>query len=325
MRLFQVGVCLFVTIAVEPVGWLYSTQVVSPERQHEAAEEVLRAVKTMEATAAREHIAKLGVLSDVAVPALAIALNDPDAHVRTKAAFVLGDLGGAARGAVPTLVRRLDDRDSLCRYAVIVALGKIGPHAHIAVERLCRVLNDGDVSNRIEAARALFRIAKNISGVAVMCDALKDQSATNRYSAAMVLGEYGSEAKAAIPALSAALNDNEASVRVYAAEALWRIDERKEGTPTLLEEAKDSRSGSRFKAAYVLWNIEKHPSVIPMLTQALKDEDTINRFMAAVTLRDIGKDASAALPALRESLNDKEEFVRRAASQAIAVIAPDDR
>ena len=55
-------------------------------------------------------------------------------------------------------------------------------------------------------------------------EVLKDKNVTVRRSAAIGLGYFGEEAKAAIPALQAALHDRDARVREAAGVALSRID-----------------------------------------------------------------------------------------------------
>jgi HEAT repeat protein len=55
-------------------------------------------------------------------------------------------------------------------------------------------------------------------------DALNDSSSVVRYAACEGLGGVGSAAKAAIPALVDALDDEELSVRDEAVEALKKID-----------------------------------------------------------------------------------------------------
>ena len=54
--------------------------------------------------------------------------------------------------------------------------------------------------------------------------ALKDKEADIRWSAAIGLGSFGEQAKAAIPALQAAQRDRDARVREAAGVALSRID-----------------------------------------------------------------------------------------------------
>ena len=52
---------------------------------------------------------------------------------------------------------------------------------------------------------------------------LKDTDSTNRFVACNILGNYGSEAKEAVPALTELLNDTNAPIRSRAQNALNRI------------------------------------------------------------------------------------------------------
>jgi HEAT repeat protein len=64
-----------------------------------------------------------------AVPALAEALQDPDAYVRRDAARALGKLGPEAKPAVPALGHALEDKEPSVRRAAAQALKQIDPEA----------------------------------------------------------------------------------------------------------------------------------------------------------------------------------------------------
>jgi HEAT repeat protein len=72
-----------------------------------------------------------------------------------------------------------------------------------------------------EASRTIGPEAKE--AVPALIAALKDQDAGVRWEAATALGEIGLEAKEAVPALIAALKDQNELVRWYAARALKTI------------------------------------------------------------------------------------------------------
>ena len=111
-----------------------------------------------------------------------------------------------------------------------------------------------------------------------------------RSNAARALARLGPEAKAAVPALSEALKDEEAFVRGYAASALSGIG----------------------------------PAAVPALSKALKDEERDVRVSAAAALARLGPaEAKAAVPALSEALKDEVANVRRAAARALDQIRSD--
>jgi HEAT repeat protein len=114
----------------------------------------------------------------------------------------------------------------------------------------------------------------------------KDKDARRRCAAARALWEFGPEAKAAVPALTELLNDENWPVRWTAAEALGLV-------------------GPEAKTA------------VPALMEVLRDEDAQVRWAAALALGQIGHEADAAIPALRELLKDKDSTVRGRAREAL--------
>jgi len=97
---------------------------------------------------------------------------------------------------------------------------------------------------------------------------LRDEDKIVRYRAARDLGNIGGRANRALPALLAALRDENKSVRKYAAWAVHRIG--------------------------------PQPSHVPALIATLADQDSLVRRAAARTLGELGPKAKAALPALKK-------------------------
>lgn len=117
---------------------------------------------------------------------------------------------------------------------------------------------------------------------------LKSDSDVARELAADALGNEGSAAKAAVPALVAALDDKCPSVRWSASAALLKIGDR---------------------------------SAVPGFIEALqrgKDKET--RVRAAEALGRIGD--KTAVPALREALTYKGTYVRKAVREALKKLEP---
>ena len=120
-------------------------------------------------------------------------LKDKDVRVRNAAAFVLGQIGPAAKDAVPALSEALKDKEGYVRRAAVSALGRIGPAAKDAVPALMV--------------------------------ALKHKNRRVRSYAANALGQIGPAAKAAGPALKAmSENDTNFHARTTAANALKQIE-----------------------------------------------------------------------------------------------------
>jgi HEAT repeat protein len=86
-------------------------------------------------------------------------------------------------------------------------------------------LKSGEERERLIAARLLqHRKGDAQKVVPALIEALKDKGSDIRWSAAIGLGYFGSQAKDAIPALQAAQGDRDARVREAAGVALARID-----------------------------------------------------------------------------------------------------
>jgi HEAT repeat protein len=259
----------------------------------------------------------LSQIGPVAVPALIKALSHQDAYVCGGAAEALGFIQPEGRIAVPALLDRFKDEKVDVRRAAVNGLGRLakwgwirGEDTKAVVEACAEILKDTDWLIRISAADSLATLdpTRKNDAVVVFQKALKDKNHEHHFLAAAylaeidpakgdavpllvewlkgsaylaevarVLGNFGSTAQVAIPALTKHLQDKDGHVRVHVAEALVKID------PT------------------------RHKDVLPILVEALEDHD--NRSPAAMTLGDIGSEAKAAVPKLREILkaNLKEQ------------------
>jgi HEAT repeat protein len=87
------------------------------------------------------------------------ALRDPDAKLRKKAAFTLGNIGPSDPTVLPALLGALKDPDAGVRCEAILALLKYGPGAREAVPELIEAQEkDRDAKVRAYAARALEKL-----------------------------------------------------------------------------------------------------------------------------------------------------------------------
>ena len=92
-------------------------------------------------------------------------------------------------------------------------------------EELVRDVRAKEEKDRLAAVRLLGqRKGDPARTVPALTEALKDDDAGVRRSAANGLGYFGADAREAVPALQAALTDRDARVRESAAVALSRID-----------------------------------------------------------------------------------------------------
>jgi HEAT repeat protein len=87
------------------------------------------------------------------------ALRAPDARVRKKAAFTLGNIGASDPAVLPALLGALEDPDAAVRREVILALVKYGPGAREAVGALEELRQrDSDSQVRAAAEQALCKL-----------------------------------------------------------------------------------------------------------------------------------------------------------------------
>jgi HEAT repeat protein len=90
------------------------------------------------------------------------ALRDPDAKLRKKAAFTLGNIGPSDPAVLPALIGALEDADAGVRCEAILSLLKCGPAAKEALPALAEVQQrDRDAQVRSCAARALAKLHEN--------------------------------------------------------------------------------------------------------------------------------------------------------------------
>lgn len=163
--------------------------------------------------------------ADPQVPAaMRPLLRDSDLRVRIAAAGVLVELGTAnASEVLPALTEGLMHPDDQFADSIAAgALAKLGPAAAPAVPALQAALWDRQPPN----VGALDRIGE--AGMQVLIAALTHPAASVREEAAFILGRKD-DAAAAVPALRAALADEEENVRRAAAKALQQIDRHSSG------------------------------------------------------------------------------------------------
>jgi hypothetical protein len=179
-------------------------------RQAPAAEraEVMRAIGSFGEDGAGE------------VSSVALTLTDPDPQVRMAAAWALSQIGAQAAAAAPALGQALADSNPRVRALAAVALEAMGPAAVPALPELVRALNDPVDYVRVPAADALGAMGPAArAAVSPLAERLraKDEQVMVLRSLAAALGNIGPDAKDALPALRATLQQLRVSYTVEAA------------------------------------------------------------------------------------------------------------
>lgn len=296
---------------------------------------------------AAESIAEIGPTAAEAVPALAKALRDKDERLCRLAADALSKIGPAAISvliaalrdqvenvrlnaagalreiglpAIPMLSAAFDDQTKDARLTITKVLGRIGP---VAVPALAEVLHDKDNEVRQCATKVLDNILLEIDA------AIRENKLSQSIRETMEL-----VASAVVPALAAAVGDEDMEVRHGAVIAIgnpwfvtryyyWNPADALEAVSALTKALRDEYKDVRRSAAEALGKIgHKAAEAIPALIETICDEDEVVRCSAAETLGKIGPAAAEAVPALTEALCHGNDILRCNAAEALGKIGP---
>jgi HEAT repeat protein len=280
-------------------------------KDNRAVDPLIGALKDKEPYVRGRAAVALGEVRDGrAVNPLIGALKDEDSYVRESAAWALGGIGDSR--AVDPLITALKGKELPLRVNAAEALGKIKDSR--AVDPLIAALKDKELLLRANAAESLGKI-KDSRAVDPLIEVLKknDEDPEVRRRASMALGEIG---KPALEPLIAALEDENSSVRSYAAEALGFTKDTRAVEP-LIVALGDEEPGVRWDAAVALGKIGDSRAVESLIV-ALEDEGANIRGSAAEALGNIGD--NHAVEPLIATLGDEDWSVRRSAVDALGKI-----
>ncbi|MBD3209855.1 hypothetical protein GF318_00555 [Candidatus Micrarchaeota archaeon] len=254
----------------------------------------------------------LSNIGQPAVPYLLDALQSRKKLARANASMVLGTIGGEdARKALAGVSE--NDPDGYVRNSAKNAL-------RFCTETIPALLSSlGDSENKIRAAAARKLGETGVNPFVYLEIALmleKPNPPEAREGAAMALGELGDER--AVRPLVAALDDENAEVRISALEALGKIGD-SSAVPELMQSLEDYDWRVRQKASLALKKMkiteEQFGRLLSMLS---KGETAEKRAGAAMALGELRR--TRAIPALKNAMKDKDTEVRTAAAEALAKI-----
>jgi HEAT repeat protein len=252
--------------------------------------------------------------------------NDKSELVRQAAATALGGkLAKVAEGQVRTLAAALKDKHEGIRRAAAETLKNLGEPAQAAVPELIVLARDAtaDRFSRVYALQIISLWGQDSKGTAAaLIQALgeKDAHPTVRQAAADGLGRLGGDDPATVAALGAALVSAPPEVRRNAAAALGQIGTKAApawpAIKTTLEDRK-GEGGTRYPLIHTAAALAKeHADAVPVLAKlALDDNAAENRLAAIQELGELGPVAEKATPALQGIAQGEARATLREAAQ----------
>jgi HEAT repeat protein len=154
-------------------------------------------------------------------------LTDGKTNERVWAAGALEGMKAKSDAARSALLAASRDTTTAVSVAAIHALGVLRDSRvsrELVLSRVWRVASDSLAQSRVRALEALgLEHYADDRSVPILVAALRDRAADVRATAALSLGQLGSRARAALPALHTALGDTNDLVRVETRHAITAI------------------------------------------------------------------------------------------------------
>jgi HEAT repeat protein len=135
----------------------------------------------------------------------------------------LGQIGPEAKAAVPVLIKATKRVWWDTRIYAVRALGRTGIGTKDVTDALAAALKDRNMEVRAEAALALTRLDRRSAPIAVMVEVIERRPSLLSLLAD-TLGEFGADAKPAVPVLLRLLRDEDRNDYLAAARLLRKLD-----------------------------------------------------------------------------------------------------
>ncbi|MHC4405985.1 MAG: HEAT repeat domain-containing protein [Planctomycetota bacterium] len=265
-------------------------------------------------------VSALAARGEHAMPFLIKALEHDEAAYW--ACLVISEIGPPAKAAVGALTERLSDARPDVRREALIALAEIGEASASAVGAVARALEDD--LNRVAATYALGQMGQVPSEVEDKIERnVKSADEVLRAVSVWALARLHPENKKllrmATKIMLEGLKSDDPQVRVASARALFALDPDPEISRPLVEKALEEVDGEVLVGMLGAM-AALGPRAVDRLVDALEHEKT--RAHVAYILGQIGPEASPAVGALCELLDDDDAEVCREAVFALAKIGP---
>jgi HEAT repeat protein len=254
-----------------------------------------------------------------AIPQLELALNDPDASVRTGAVAALAQSVTAPPPSYPILIKALaSTHDDVVRYVEGAIAELMGVQR---VPLLLDSLNDSNPRIRSGSAVALSYILSRYGGITHFEGEVVQEKPTQ-------FSEWvGPPPTDVVLAVAKRLNDLDPLSRLRIIDSLTGLESFAEpAIPYVLPALKDSDPKIRMSAVNFLNRVGPAAKVaVPGLIQCLNDPDESVRLGTMDTLGIIGPAAKDAIPALDIAMKSVDNDTSEHAAMALASIDPGDK
>jgi HEAT repeat protein len=280
---------------------------------------LLDAVRTEDITL-RDAVVALGKIGvPAAIGPLLDAARTEDITLRYAVENGLVSVGVAA---LPALVEASKDGDGRIRALAVACLGRIGSPSAPVIVALLTASHDKDssVSSPAESSLKTLIAKSRPSAISSMAFAIASDDPHVRVWAAEALGRIDAPAASAVAALMEALKDRNPGVRSAAATNLGRFGpSASAAVATLAEELDDNEGSVRTASASALGRIGASAApAVPGLIRHLRDRGDTYLYIEA--LGGIGDAAETAVPTLVEFLRSKDWAIQALTVRALGKI-----
>lgn len=270
-----------------------------------------------------------------ATDALVDLLDTNDSKVKLETARVLQRLSShndysISDQSLKTLIAILGASESpSVRATLLSVLGNIGPKNESVKQAILETINgDFEVKSKRAAIESLAKLSMqekpqyHAASSEVLIKILKTSDApVLRSAAASALSRYHSDARIAVPALVAALDDNYLKVRSAAVQALgrYKVGASQSVAPLLKALETESNIGIRNNCLYALKSVGVDDKRVVEKFIELLDDDTVKGNVISY-LYYFGYRAAPAVPKLIVVLKGSDKYQRRNACRALGAM-----